>query len=200
MLTAPRTDADQGAHSVDEPALVRQARAGDHDAFRVLYERYAPGLLALLASRIGDRDAAEDALQETFAKAFRALGVFDESRPFGPWIAAIAENGAVDHLRRRGRGPRPAEIADDALVAPAEQVSVATRREGEEIVRAALASLPPEARAVLALRYQRGLTQRDAADALGCSLRTVQTREGEALARLAVLLEARRSKTRGAGS
>jgi RNA polymerase sigma-70 factor (ECF subfamily) len=199
VLTALRTDADPQP-VVDEAPLVRQARAGDHDAFRVLYERYAPALLGLLASRLGDRDGAEDALQETFAKAYRALGVFDDARPFGPWIAAIAENVAIDHLRRRGRTARPAEIRDDALVTPAEQVQVASRREGEEIVRAALAGLPPEARAVLLLRYQRGLTQRDAADALGVSLRTVQTREGEALARLAVLLEARRTKARGAGS
>ena len=90
MQAAPSSDA----------ALAGRALAGEHDAFRELYERYAPAVLGLLASRTEDHMLAEDALQEAFLKAHAALATFDATRSFGPWLAAIAENVARDFWRR----------------------------------------------------------------------------------------------------
>jgi RNA polymerase sigma factor (sigma-70 family) len=192
-LATVRTDPE------DDRGLVLAARRGDGDAFRVLYERYAPGLLGLLTHRLGDHGLAEDALQEAFVKAHRALDVFDESRPLGPWLVAIAENVATDARRRTARAPKPLPADAVEPLVPDEQGGVLTRREGEECVRAALAALPPDARAVLALRYQQGLTQRDTAAKLGCSTRTLQTREAQALAQIVRLLDARRAKAEKGG-
>ncbi|MBI3725097.1 sigma-70 family RNA polymerase sigma factor, partial [bacterium] len=187
MLTVLRQE-DERSRREEDQALAKKARDGDHDAFRVLYERYAPAVLGFLRNRIGDAAFAEDALQETFLKAHRSLDSYDRSRPFGPWIGTIADNVARDHFRRKR--PRGALPLEEEPVAKIDLSQTAARREGEAIVRAALAALPDEPRAVLVFRYQKGMTQREVSEQLGCSLRTAQTREETALALLATLLDA----------
>jgi RNA polymerase sigma-70 factor (ECF subfamily) len=184
----------------EDGALVAAARAGDAEAFRILYERYSPAVLGFLSSRLGDHALAEDALQETFCKAHRALDRYDAARPFGPWIGAIAENAGHDQERRRKvRAMRSIGAEDQPLDATVDHIRVVTRREREEIVRTALTALPPDPRSVLLLRYQSGLTQREVAEKLGCSLRTAQTREETALELLLSLLDTRRKKTTTSG-
>jgi RNA polymerase sigma-70 factor (ECF subfamily) len=190
VLSSPKGKEEPGPGDAD---LVVRARQGDADAFRVLYERYAPAVLGFLRHRLGDHALAEDALQDTFVNAYRALVSFDLRRPFGPWVATIAENLAVDRFRRRSLEPRSLAPADEAPV-NADPGAAAAAREREEVVRAALSGLEPGPRRVLLLRYQRGLSQRATADELGCSLRTVQTREEAALEALAALLDERRAR------
>src|SRR5580704_4289673 len=93
--TAPGQESDR--------ELVERSLKGEATAFRALYERYAPAVLGFLASRIGDHALAEDALQDAFYKAHGALATYDSSRPFGPWIATIAENVAGDEFSARRR-------------------------------------------------------------------------------------------------
>ncbi len=198
MLAATRTQ-PEGSHSAgaegpgeaSDASIVERVLAGEHAAFRFLYERYAPAVLGFLASRVEDHALAEDALQEAFCRAFAALATFDRTRGFGPWVATIAENVAKDHFRRRRsmKGLGDHDRKDGGAHDP---LRVASRREREEVLRAALTALAPEPRRVLILRYERGLTQRETSIELGCSLRTVQTREQEALEKVLALLEDKR--------
>jgi RNA polymerase sigma-70 factor, ECF subfamily len=189
-LNAPRPrETPRDAQEEQDGALVQASRRGDHEAFRRLYERYAPAVLGFLAHRLRDHDLAEDALQETFCKAYRALDTFDTRRRFGPWVSTIAENVAIDAHRRRAR-VEPA-LKDD-LAKDGEQLRIVAERESEEIVRAALKVLPEGPREILLLRYRHGVTQPDIAERLGCSVRTVQNREAAALELLVSMLDARR--------
>jgi RNA polymerase sigma-70 factor (ECF subfamily) len=191
MLTATVSQTDAASPIEPDAAVVERVLAGDGAAFRTLYERYAPAVLGFLASRVEDHALAEDALQEAFCRAFAALPTYDARRAFGPWVATIAENVANDELRRRrprkGRGYGPKEAAG------ADPSRIASRLEREAVLRAALTALGPEPRRVLLLRYERGLTQRETSIELGCSVRTVQTREQEALDTVLRLLEERRA-------
>ena len=184
----PREAPRDAAEEQDAP-LVQASRRGDHEAFRRLYERYAPAVLGFLAHRLRDHALAEDALQETFTKAYRALDTFDTKRRFGPWLSTIAENVAIDAYRRRVR-VEPS-LKDD-LAKDGEQLRIVADRESEEIVGAALKVIPEGPREILILRYRHGVTQADIAERLGCSVRTVQNREAAALELLVSLLDARR--------
>jgi RNA polymerase sigma-70 factor (ECF subfamily) len=170
--------------------LILAARGGDQDAFRQLYERYAPAVLGFLVHRLGDHALAEDALQEAFCKAYRALDTFDARRRFGPWISTIAENVSVDVYRRRSK--LEASLREDLAAEGPDTLRLVAERESEEILRAALKVLPDPAREILLLRYRNGMTQSEVATQLGCSVRTVQTREATALELLISMLDARR--------
>src|SRR5258708_1898946 len=125
----PREAPDTGPEDDDNP-LILASREGDHDAFRRLYERYAPAVLGFLAHRLGDHALAEDALQETFVKAFRALDAFDTKRRFGPWLSTIAENVAIDAYRRRSK-LEPSLREEHG--ADGDQLRIVAERESEEI-------------------------------------------------------------------
>lgn len=104
----------QHAHH-DEPALVARARAGDEDAFRELVEGHSRDLFRLAYRMTGNRESAEDVVQESFLKAYKAIHRFDLNSRFSTWLYRIAANSATDLLRRqrrhgegRDREPNPA--------------------------------------------------------------------------------------------
>jgi RNA polymerase sigma factor CnrH len=172
--------------------LVLRARAGDQGAFRALYELNAAPLLGLLRHLFqGDRARAEEALEETFVRAFAALGQFDVERPFGPWIKEIARNVVRDAQRAQAAPEAPKAAKDEAVE---DALTALVRREQEETVLDALVELPAREREVLLLRYQRGLTQPETAAELRCSRRTVATLQKNALALLARLVRERLGK------
>jgi RNA polymerase sigma-70 factor (ECF subfamily) len=112
----------------DEESLVRRAQAGERAAFRALYDRHAPGLYrAVLLPLVRDPHLAEDILADTFVRAIEKIDRFTwQGRGMFPWLARIARNLALDHLRRSKRSvawphgfertlPTPDPRADDAL-------------------------------------------------------------------------------------
>ena len=84
-------------------ALVERCQAGDSAAFGNLYARYYERLLRFCLRRLNDRHEAEDAAQEAFARAWKALPRFAGERRFYPWLTVIAGNICTDMLRRRSR-------------------------------------------------------------------------------------------------
>jgi RNA polymerase sigma-70 factor (ECF subfamily) len=154
----------------------------DHAAFRALYERHAPQVLAFLERLLGDAAAAEDALQETFVRLYRGLEGYDPARPLAPYVFRIARNAAIDVLRaqksERAAAPPPPAPAPSAL-----ESALAT--EQGALVEQALAALAPEHRAVVVLRLLHGLKVEAVAEALSCSERTARNR----LRAASVLLE-----------
>jgi RNA polymerase sigma-70 factor, ECF subfamily len=137
--------------------LVRRAQGGDRSAFEELVRRTSRLVYARLYLETGDTHQAEDLLQETLLTAFRTLSQLDNPERFRPWLLRIAQNAAIDAVRRdtrKKRTPTPEllKLRQDAMqiAAPAEIVEKDDlRRKVVEILR----TLPEEYRMPLTLRY-----------------------------------------------
>ena len=81
--------------------LVELSSKGDHQAFEYLFTRYREAIRRLFEQRLGDRDTAEDLVQETFIKVYLHLKNYSSAFTFGQWVYTIARNTLVDYLRRR---------------------------------------------------------------------------------------------------
>jgi RNA polymerase sigma-70 factor, ECF subfamily len=101
------------ATSDAESLLVQQVRAGDASAWRQLIERYEGRLLAFVDSRLHDRAASEDVVQETFIGFLTSLPHYDEKRDMEAYLFSIAAHKLIDHLRRLGRRPIDQFGSDD---------------------------------------------------------------------------------------
>lgn len=161
--------------------LVKRARGGAADAAEALLERHWDRAWTAAYAVLGNRSAADDAAQSAVERAFRALDSFDESRPFGPWLARIAANQALNQIRARRR-----EVALD------EELPGEDRYEGvdarDEVIRA-VAALPPDRRMVVALRYWADLEHSEIALALDVPVGTVSSRLSRAIRELRIALE-----------
>jgi RNA polymerase sigma-70 factor (ECF subfamily) len=167
--------------------LLRRVGNGDDGAFETLYRRYSRPVFGLALRRLGDRNRAEDAVQETFTSVWRSARSYRPDRgPGAPWLYAVARNAIVDGARRRASESRdvPEEPASDAGPGErAEQSWTAWR------VHRAMEELPEPERKVLELAYWQGLSQTEISARLGVPLGTVKTRTRSGLRRLADLLE-----------
>ena len=172
----------------DDALLLRHVAAGDTDALRALYDRYAPVLFGLSVRTLGDRQLAEDCVQEVFVTAWRSAGRFDPRRAsVSTWLFAIARNKTVDALRRRAR--RPADPLPDrwpADEAPDAAELVVAGDQGARVA-SALAELPPQQLEAVSLAYFEGLTHTEIAARLGVPLGTVKGRLRLGLDRLRTL-------------
>src|SRR5919112_1935843 len=96
-----------------EALLVRQVRSGDASAWQQLIERYEGRLLAFVDSRLRDRSASEDVVQETFVGFLTSLPHYDEKRDLEAYLFSIAAHKLTDHLRKQGRRPIDQFGSDD---------------------------------------------------------------------------------------
>jgi RNA polymerase sigma-70 factor, ECF subfamily len=174
-----------------ERAWVRAAQSGSHEGMEALFRaHWAPAHRAAFLI-VHDAAAAEDIAQEAFLAALRALDRFDRRRPFGPWLHRIVVNRAIDWARARAlRGEAGIASEPDASSAwPGETREPERSRPYSESVVAALASLSPEHRAVVVLRYLLEYTPGEIAEALELPRGTVNSRLRRALDRLGRLLK-----------
>jgi len=104
-VATPRALERQALHEFDDGGLVMQHLAGDPQAFGTLVDRYQTRLLNFINRTIGDRERAEDLVQEVFIRVFRHLHRFDQTKKFSTWIYTIASNLAKNELRNRSRNP-----------------------------------------------------------------------------------------------
>ena len=139
------------------------AKAGDREAWRYLYIRYAEHIYSYVATIVRDPYEAEDVTQHVFAKLMTTLPKYEERRtPFAAWMLRVARNVAVDHLRQLRAIPCEEVRGDDAADRRAEddcQRNIALRH--------GLASLPDDQREVVVLRHLVGLSPSEIADRLG---------------------------------
>lgn len=162
--------------------LAGEARRGSETAFRELVERYERPVYALILRIVRDPSTAEDLAQEAFLRAFRALDRFDPTRKFSSWIFKIAHNGALDHLRRQGLDTEPLERENDdgsPRELPADPHAENPFRElsSREVglaLQEAIASLRPQYREVLELRFGQELSYDEIGEVLGLPLGTVK--------------------------
>ncbi|MBI4575208.1 MAG: sigma-70 family RNA polymerase sigma factor [Planctomycetes bacterium] len=170
-----------------DPAVVRRARAGDRAAFDAL-AAFVEGPAWRLAWRMARHAAdAEDLAQEVLAHLLGALPRYDPARPFMPWFYKVATRRCLNVLR----GRRPERAALEAPEVPARGPppgAALEEAERREAVRAAVAALPEDYRAVVALRYLEGLSTGETAAALGIPEGTVKVRLFRARARLREVL------------
>jgi RNA polymerase sigma factor (sigma-70 family) len=165
--------------------LVAGVRAGDAAAFEQIYDRYARGILAFCVHMLGNREAAEDALQLTFVSAYRALRNGERSIALRPWLYTIARNRCLSELRaRRDAVVDPLVTDPPAIEGLADQVQ---RREDLREMLEDMRRLPADQRAALVLFELGDQPQREIATVLG-----VRTEKVKAL-----VFQAREALVRG---
>jgi len=180
--------------------LVERARAGELQAFNLLVARFQDGVFSLTYRMLGSSQAAEDATQEAFVKAWQRIDTF-RGGSFRSWVFTIAANQARDELRRRARRPTRSldEARDDPdrpdLDPPGDEPSPEDEAERGEMrlaLEQALLTLPDDWREVVVLSDIHGLDYREIAEATGLALGTVKSRLSRARGRLReVILESR---------
>lgn len=172
-----RTDAKS------DEALAVEAKRGSEWAFQELVERFHRPVYALLVRIVRHPELAEDLAQESFLKAWKALGRFDPARKFSSWMFKIAHNTALDELRRNGLetvsldAPFPGEEEPPDVPADpgAEDPLLRTlAHESGRILERAIARLRPAYREILLLRFAQELSYDEIAEVLDLPLGTVK--------------------------
>jgi len=174
--------------SLSDQQVVELARAGKEVAYRELLHRYERPVFSLIYRMVRHHAAAEDLAQETFVKVLNALDSYRPEYKFSSWIFKIANNAAIDHLRRREVSTLSLDGAPDARTAdeieatalqvtdhsPNPLAEVESRELGATIEQA-IAKLRPEYRACILLRHVEGRAYEEIAEALDLPLGTVKT-------------------------
>ena len=172
----------------DEQQLLHQARQGDETsaaAYGELVRRYQTAVFNTAYRLLGRRVEAEDATQEAFLRAYRALDRFDLERPFAPWIKRITTNLCLNWLEsdrvkpqllatEMGRADRPVSMDDWAQTAPSPEQTL-VRAEQATRLHEAIWALPPQYRAVIELRHFQELSYEEMAEALKRPLSSVKS-------------------------
>lgn len=172
----------------DERAWVRGAQAGSASDLEALFRAYWPRAYRAAYLVVHDAAGAEDVAQEAFLAAVRALDRFDGRRPFGPWLHRIVVNRAIDWARARAL--RREVLAEEAVAAaPSAEEAPDVAAPPSADVLAALASLSPEHRAVIVLRYLLEHTPGEIARLLELPRGTVNSRLRRGLDALAEHVE-----------
>jgi RNA polymerase sigma-70 factor (ECF subfamily) len=185
---------EQRPEAVRDEQLIKAVAQGDRRAFETIYDRYAPMVFGLALKTLGDREAAEEAVQGVFWRVWQRAASFDQNRAFLPWLFSISHNYYIDELRRRRS--RPQSVYEDeshpVLSAIPDETDVgemALQSEQRRIVLDALQQLPIEQRQALELAYFGGLTQQEIATRLGNPLGTIKTRIRLGLQKLRSILQ-----------
>jgi RNA polymerase sigma-70 factor (ECF subfamily) len=171
---------------LDEAALIVRARDGDVDAYEQLMRAFSD-LAFRAACLIGGPDEADDAVQEAFVKAYRALPRFRDGSPFRPWLLRIVANEARNRRRSQGRRAnlalRAAEDRPNGDAAPSPEEAVLAQ-ERRAALLGAVGRLRDEERLVVTYRYFLQLSEAETAAALDVPAGTVKSRLSRALAHL----------------
>jgi RNA polymerase sigma-70 factor (ECF subfamily) len=188
--------------SLEDGRVVQAFLDGDATAFTELVVRYQTRLLNFVYRTIGDRERAEDLVQEAFIRVYRHLHRFDQSKKFSTWIYTIASNLAKNELRNRSRNPlvlfqtirkqwdadhRPLQFEDSS----SRPDDLYRKRHLKELVESSVAQLPEHHRVVFVLRELEGKTYEEIAEITGCNLGTVKSRLNRARNSFAAIIAPR---------
>lgn len=172
---------------LDDSGVVSAFLQGEERAFQELVERYQTRLLNFIYRTIGDRERAEDLVQEVFIRVYRHLHRFDRSKKFSTWIYTIASNLAKNELRNRSRNPlvlfqairktwqddeRPLQFEDPQ----GRPDDLFRKRHLKELVDDSVGKLPEHHRQVFILRELEGKSYEEIAEITECNLGTVKSR------------------------
>jgi RNA polymerase sigma-70 factor (ECF subfamily) len=174
--------------SASDHEVVQRARAGHEDAYRELLRRYQRPVFSLIYRMVRDREMAEDLAQETFVKVLNALDSYRPEFKFSSWIFKIANNAAIDHLRRRqldtlSLDGAPQATTPERVEATALQVAGGGESPLDELqarelgsaIEQAIGKLRPEYQACIILRHIEDRPYEEIAEILDLPLGTVKT-------------------------
>ncbi len=197
--TSTPRDTRTSLGELDDSGVVASQLTGNDRAFAVLVGRYQKRLLNFIYRIIGDRERAEDLVQEVFIRVHRHLHRFDQSKKFSTWIYTIASNLAKNELRNRSRNPlvlfqtikktweaddRPIQFEDSRN----KPDDLFRKRHLRELVAWSVEQLPRHHRVVFVLRELEGKTYEEIAEITGCNLGTVKSRLNRARNRFASVI------------
>lgn len=170
--------------------LMRRIQERDETAVALLYDRYGGLLYTILLRMLNDATASEEILQDVFLSVWHQAQTWNENRgSVQAWLVAITRHRAIDALRKRREPTTPLE--HDAISPDTTPDEVAIKSAISAEVRMSVESLPPKYREVLEAIYFSGLTQKEAAHALGIPYGTVKSRLRLAFERMARSLRVR---------
>jgi RNA polymerase sigma-70 factor (ECF subfamily) len=157
-------------------AFVSRARTGDAEAFRVLVERHSRSLFGLAYRMTGNESDAEDVVQDSFLRAYRQLGAFDDRASFGSWVYRIAVNCSLDLMRARRRRSEQVQSADPEMDDPIAALPspdpppdrLAMSGEIRERLGTAMSRLSDTERSAFVLRHFEGMGLEEVSRTLGC--------------------------------
>jgi len=200
MVKAIGSDsAEELSQLSDEQLMSRYREEGRAPLFNELVHRYERELFRYLARYLGDPTAAEDVFQNTFLQVHLKRGLFENGRPFRPWLYAIATHQAVDALRKAGRHPtvsldqrvnaarteaNAGNLIDLLNSDQAGPLAELEESERQQWVRDSIARLPDALRQTLILAYHQDLKYREIAEILKIPVGTVKSRLHAALEKL----------------
>ena len=173
-----------GSNDIDSE-LVKRVQQGDKSAFDVLVMKYQQKVVNLISRFVSDQSECYDVAQETFIKAYRALGNFRGDSQFYTWLYWIAANTAKNHLASRSRkSPAYSVDVDDAEHYTGESSlkditnpeNMLLTDEIKQTVFAAIEKLPDDLKSAITLREIEGLSYEDIADVMDCPIGTVRSR------------------------
>ena len=199
-MLIPGTAIRQHLQTLEDGDVVKAFRRGEERAFQELVSRYQARLLNFIYRTIGDRDKAEDLVQETFIRVYRHIGRFNCSKKFSTWIYTIASNLAKNELRNRARNrvcfshPNKKDWQEDDRVLRFEDPSTRPddlyrKRHLKELVEKAVAQLPPHHREVFILRELQGKAYEEICEITSVKLGTVKSRLNRARTTFAEIIE-----------
>jgi len=173
---------------VTDQEVVERASTGSEAAYRELVRRYQRPVFSLIYRMVRDRELAEDLTQETFVKVLNAIDRYRPEYKFSSWIFKIANNAAIDHLRRReldtlSLDGGPDAVTPDRVQATSLQLGDGAESQLEELearelgtqIERAIGALRPEYRACIIMRHVEGRAYDEIADVLDLPLGTVKT-------------------------
>jgi RNA polymerase sigma-70 factor (ECF subfamily) len=186
-VAAPGSAVREHLRGLDDSGVVSAFLDGESRAFDELVNRYQNRLLNFVYRTTGDRERAEDLVQEVFVRVYRHIHRFDRSRKFSTWIYTFASNLAKNELRNRSRNPlvlfqtirrnwedddRPLQFEDPG----SRPDDLYRKRHLREAVEDAVEKLPPHHRNVFVLRELEGKSYEEIAEITSCNLGTVKSR------------------------
>jgi RNA polymerase sigma-70 factor (ECF subfamily) len=187
----------------DELAWVRQAQQGHDEAFTKLVEQYQTHVYNLCYRMLGEPEAAEDAAQETFLRAYQNLHRYDQSRSFATWLLSIGAHYCIDRLRRRklsmfsideeNDDGTTFEIADASSPDPEAE---SAKREDRDRLHILLKGLDETDRAAIIMRYWHDYSEIEIAESLNLTVSAVKSRLHRARRALAGMWQEEKPRTR----
>jgi RNA polymerase sigma-70 factor (ECF subfamily) len=169
--------------------LLQRIRRGDEGALAALYDRHAHFVAAIALRVLGDRELAEEVVQDTFLRSWNYIDSYDPSRGrVVSWLLGIARNRAIDILRSRSHQARRRERNSLSDTIPSDGAEFPDVLALREVMTRALSILPTDQRKIIELAYYGGLSQAEIARQLGLPLGTVKSRTRSGMEKLRVEL------------
>lgn len=171
--------------TVPDGKLVRRVQQGDKRAFDLLVLKYQHRVRAIVSRYIQDHGEVDDVVQESFIKAYRALGDFRGDSQFYTWLYRIAVNTAKNFLVARSRRPPASDVdledaehfaGNEGLIDLDTPENLAQSDELRAVVEAAIRALPEDLRVAITLREFEGFSYEEIANVMGCPVGTVRSR------------------------